>query len=137
MGLLQRSIDLVRRGSILLFLVAANSATGPGIPAKSLRPLGQIGRASWYGPGFHGRKTASGKIFDRTKLSCAHRTLPLGTKVRVDALDTGQSAILEVTDRGPYVGGRILDLSEAAAVLLGLREQGVGRVRVTPVGKVG
>ena len=102
----------------------------PVVPAK---PIGQVGVASWYGGIFHGRKTASGKRFNRHGFSCAHRTLPLGSKVRVEVLSNGASMELVVTDRGPYIGNRILDLSEGAANKLGVREQGLALVRVIRV----
>ena len=69
------------------------------------------GTASWYGPGFHGKKTASGEIYDQTKLTAAHKTLPLGTKARVTNLDNGSAVEVEINDRGPFVDGRIIDLS--------------------------
>ena len=92
-----------------------------------------IGSASWYGPGFHGKKTASGDIFDESKFTAAHRTLPLGSRVRVTHLSTGKSVEVLVNDRGPYVDGRMIDLSHAAARHLGMVESGVAEVRVDPV----
>ena len=88
------------------------------------------GTASWYGPGFHGKKTASGEIYDQTKLTAAHKTLPLGTKARVTNLDNGSAVEVEINDRGPFVDGRIIDLSRAAAGALGLIESGTAPVRV-------
>lgn len=90
----------------------------------------QSGRVSWYGPGFHGRRTASGEIFDTNALTMAHRTLPLGSRVRVTNLANGRSIVLRVNDRGPYVRGRIGDLSRAAATRLGFVEGGVVRARI-------
>jgi rare lipoprotein A (peptidoglycan hydrolase) len=92
------------------------------------------GTASWYGPGFHGKKTASGEIYDQTKLTAAHKTLPLGTKARVTNLDNGSAVEVEINDRGPFVGGRIIDLSRAAAGTLGLVESGTAPVRVELIG---
>jgi rare lipoprotein A (peptidoglycan hydrolase) len=92
------------------------------------------GTASWYGPGFHGKKTASGEIYDQTKLTAAHKTLPLGTKARVTNLDNGSAVEVEINDRGPFVGGRIIDLSRAAAGALGLVESGTAPVRVELIG---
>jgi rare lipoprotein A len=86
--------------------------------------------ASWYGPGFHGRETASGEPFNQHALTAAHRTLPLGTKAKVTNLDTGQSVHVKINDRGPYVPGRHLDLSRAAAALLGLLKKGVAKVKI-------
>ena len=87
----------------------------------------QSGRVSWYGPGFHGRRTASGEIFDSNDLTMAHRSLPLGSRVRVTNLDNGRSVVLRVNDRGPYVSGRIADLSRAAAGRLDFIDDGVVR----------
>ena len=89
------------------------------------------GRASWYGGKFHGRKTANGERYDQNKLTCAHRTLPFGTMVRVVNVETHQAVIVRVNDRGPFGGkGRIIDLSKAAAAELGMLERGVINVRV-------
>jgi rare lipoprotein A (peptidoglycan hydrolase) len=88
------------------------------------------GIASWYGPGFHGKKTASGEIYDQTKFTAAHKTLPLGSKARVTNLDNGSTVVVEITDRGPFVAGRIIDVSRAAAGALGFTESGTAPVRV-------
>ncbi|HEY0838306.1 MAG TPA: septal ring lytic transglycosylase RlpA family protein [Azospirillum sp.] len=90
----------------------------------------QAGKASWYGPGFHGKRTASGARFDQDALTAAHRALPMGTVVRVTVLDTGRSVEVEINDRGPYIEGRIIDLSRRAAEVLGMKEQGVAPVQV-------
>jgi rare lipoprotein A len=90
------------------------------------------GIASWYGPGFAGRPTASGEPFDPAAATCAHRTLPFGTRLRVTRIDgtaAGASIELLVNDRGPHVDGRILDVSQSAAQRLGLVRDGLGRVR--------
>jgi rare lipoprotein A len=103
------------------------------VEAHSQVPLhAQVGWASWYGPGFHGRQTASGEQFSMHELTAAHRALPLGTKVLVQNLETDAQVEVKITDRGPYVDPqhRIIDLSRAAADRLGLAEQGVGPVRV-------
>ncbi|MEM9705610.1 MAG: septal ring lytic transglycosylase RlpA family protein [Pseudomonadota bacterium] len=94
------------------------------------RNYDRIGMASWYGKDFHGKRTANGEIFDRRRVSAAHTTLPLPSIVRVDNLDNGRSIRVRVNDRGPFVGNRIIDLSEAAARKLGFRAQGLARVRV-------
>lgn len=93
----------------------------------------QVGRASWYGIEHHGKRTASGARFDMNALTAAHRSLPLGTMLRVKNLANGRSVVVRVNDRGPYVGGRIIDLSMAAAGRLGLKEQGLGLVSLTVV----
>lgn len=90
----------------------------------------QTGQASWFGARFHGRLTASGERFDRMAMTAAHRTLPMGTVVRVTYLATGKSVTVRINDRGPWTGGRVLDLSEGAATRIGLREKGVGEVRI-------
>jgi rare lipoprotein A len=104
----------------------------PAAPAFS-----QVGEASWYGSFHHGRKTASGEIFDMNDLTAAHRTLPLGTEARVTNLENGKSVTVTVNDRGPYKNGRIIDLSRRAAQALGIKEQGVAtvRVEVAPAGE--
>ena len=89
----------------------------------------QIGVASWYGKQFHGRTTASGEDFDMFELTAAHRQLPLGTYVKVTNLRNGKSVIVRVNDRGPYVEGRIMDLSYSAARMLNFRD-GVERVQL-------
>lgn len=97
----------------------------------------ETGLASWYGPGFHGRPTAGGTIFDKDARTAAHRTLPIRSLVRVLNLMNGKAAVLPITDRGPYHGeepvwaGRIIDLSEGAARELGMIEPGVVPVLVT------
>ncbi|MEO5669734.1 MAG: septal ring lytic transglycosylase RlpA family protein [Ramlibacter sp.] len=84
------------------------------------------GVASWYGPGFHGRKTASGERFDMNALTAAHRTLPFGTLVRVRSLINGLTVDVRINDRGPFLKRRVIDLSKAAAKALGLLAAGTG-----------
>ncbi len=86
------------------------------------------GVASYYGPGFHGRRTANGERFDMHAMTAAHRTLPFGTLVKVTNLSNGKSAIVRVNDRGPYVGKRVIDLSVAAAKQIGSTGSGTARV---------
>ncbi|MGB2248589.1 MAG: septal ring lytic transglycosylase RlpA family protein [Alcanivorax sediminis] len=88
------------------------------------------GNASWYGKKFHGHRTSSGEAFDMYQFTAAHRSLPLPTYVRVTNLDNGKSLVVRVNDRGPFHEGRIIDLSWAAAVRLGIDQAGTGRVRV-------
>ena len=88
--------------------------------------------ASWYGPGFAGRRTSSGETYNPEGLTAASTTLPLGSHVRVLNPDTGRSVVVRINDRGPFVHGRSLDLSHGAAQQIGLTGKGVGRVRVTP-----
>ena len=91
---------------------------------------GTVGIASWYGGKFHGRRTASGAIFDQNAYTAAHRTLPFGTRVRVTNLANGRWIDLVITDRGPFIRGRIIDVSRGAAAQLGFLRQGLTRVRV-------
>ena len=93
------------------------------------------GIASWYGPQFHGKRTADGEIFDQESISAAHPTLPLPVLVRVTNLENGRSLVVRVNDRGPFVNGREIDLSRKAAELLGYVRQGTAKVRVQYVGR--
>ncbi|HEY0104500.1 MAG TPA: septal ring lytic transglycosylase RlpA family protein, partial [Rhizomicrobium sp.] len=95
----------------------------------------ETGVASWYGPTFYGHHTANGEIYSAGDLTAAHRTLPLPVNVRVTNLDNGKSIVVRVNDRGPFAKGRIIDLSERAAGLLGYKDKGTARVRVTFVGR--
>jgi rare lipoprotein A len=97
--------------------------------AKAEQKPYQVGAASWYGKQFHGKTTASGEDFDMFEFTAAHRTLPLGTFVKVTNLKNGKWIIVRVNDRGPYVGNRIMDLSYSAARMLNFRD-GVERVRI-------
>ncbi|HEX5282169.1 MAG TPA: septal ring lytic transglycosylase RlpA family protein [Micropepsaceae bacterium] len=93
------------------------------------------GIASWYGQDYQGKPTADGEIFDMNAVTGAHPTLPMPVNVRVTNLENGRSIVVRINDRGPYVNGRILDVSEHAADLLGFRDQGLARVRVTFLGR--
>ncbi|MBX3476637.1 MAG: septal ring lytic transglycosylase RlpA family protein [Brevundimonas sp.] len=95
----------------------------------------EVGLASWYGDAFNGRPTATGEIFDMHALTAAHKTLPLPGLVEVTNMANGRRAVLRVNDRGPFVDGRILDLSRGAAQELGLLQAGVGQVRVRYLGR--
>lgn len=122
---------LSRGGSLLLILLAVAACAGPRIrpPVRG----GEVGIASWYGRKFHGRRTASGEVFDMHQLTAAHRTLPLGSWVAVTNLENGRSIQVRVNDRGPFVRGRIIDLSYAAARAIGMVRQGVARVHIWPL----
>ena len=89
--------------------------------------------ASWYGHPYHGRRTANGEIYDMNGLTAAHRSLPFGTKVRVCSTSTKKCIDVRINDRGPFIGGREIDLSRAAADAIGIRSMGVGQVTVTPI----
>jgi rare lipoprotein A len=106
-----------------------------GGPSRTTKvQTAQVGLASWYGKPHQARRTASGKCFSREQLMAAHRSLPLGTKVKVTNFRTQQQVVVTINDRGPYAGGRrIIDLSEAAAKRVGLRERGTERVEVRVV----
>src|SRR5687768_12194400 len=109
--------------SIVVALFLATSL--PAAPGPNPRPRGtstgtaQIGKASWYGKQFHGRTTANGEEYNMFHFTAAHRTLPLGTWVKVTNLKNGKSVVVRINDRGPYAGNRIIDLSYAAAQSLG------------------
>lgn len=98
-------------------------------PAPQIRS-GETGLASWYGHPYHGRAAANGEIYDMEKLTAAHRTLPFGTWVRVTNLDNTRTVDVRITDRGPFVDGRVIDLSHAAAEAIGMIGAGIARVRL-------
>ena len=98
--------------------------------AEAIPEYRQVGIASWYGGRHQGRLTASGEVFDENKLTAAHRTLPLVTWARVTNLENGRSIEVRVNDRGPYIDGRVIDLSTRAAEELGMTEQGLARVEI-------
>jgi rare lipoprotein A len=91
---------------------------------------GESGMASWYGHPFHGRPAADGEIYNMYDMTAAHKTFPFGTEVRVHDLDNGQAAVVRINDRGPFVNGRIIDLSYAAAKAIGLVGPGIARVQL-------
>lgn len=98
------------------------------VTVSSVSAFAQCGGASWYGPGFNGKKSASGQIYNQDAMTAAHRSLPFGTKLLVTDQRTGKSVRVVINDRGPYHGGRIIDLSKAAATKLGFRNRGVTSV---------
>jgi rare lipoprotein A len=102
----------------------------PTIPAGSTPLATETGRASWYGPPYHNRVGSNGEVYNMHAMTAAHRTLPLGAIVRVTNLKTGHSALVRITDRGPFIPGRILDLSLAAARKLDIYLPGVAEVKV-------
>jgi rare lipoprotein A (peptidoglycan hydrolase) len=138
-----RRLARVRAGAItLVALIAASSmvcanrqrrrAGSRSRTAAAKTPTSPVvGYASWYGPGFHGRRTASGERFDRNAMTLASRHMPFGTRVRVTNLKNGRVVIGRVNDRGPFVRGRVVDLSQGMARKLGI--SGVGKVRVEVV----
>lgn len=94
----------------------------------------RTGVASWYGPKFHGKPTANGETFNKMAMTAAHTTLPLNSMVRVTNLENGRSVVVRLNDRGPFVGGRIIDMSQAGAEALGFRRQGTAKVQVRYLG---
>jgi rare lipoprotein A len=102
----------------------------PMLPAGTISVASETGLASWYGPPYHARRGSNGQIYNMNAMTAAHRTLPLGSIVRVTNLKTNHSALVRITDRGPFIPGRILDLSLAAAHKLDVFQPGVAQVRV-------
>ena len=98
-------------------------------------PGAEVGIASYYASFHEGRLTASGVPYDGKRLTCAHKRLPFGTRLRVTDVESGRSVVCLVNDRGPFVKGRIVDLSAAAAKRLGIGDQGVVKVRIEPLGR--
>lgn len=122
---------------LCLAATACGRASPPSFPPSPISDTGgsphswtQTGIASWYGEPFHGRTTASGQVYDMEAMTAAHLTLPFGTRVFVENLENGLTTQVIITDRGPYVDGRIVDLSRAAARELGLLGPGIARVRL-------
>lgn len=116
----------------------AGKSTGKKTTKTAARSSGKVlqsGKASWYGPGFHGRKTANGERFNMYELTAAHKTLPLGTRIKVLNPANGKEVVVRINDRGPYAHGRILDLSKAAASQLGLINRGHGDVVLHALGE--
>jgi peptidoglycan lytic transglycosylase len=106
------------------------AAAEPTLPAGARAIVTETGMASWYGPPYHNRRGSNGEIYDMNAMTAAHRTFPLGSIVRVTNTKTGATAVVRITDRGPFIPGRILDLSLAAARKLDVVRPGVAQVRV-------
>lgn len=150
-NLLRKARSLSRYTAVVVVLLfslhctrpqATPVATFPDVPATEeagdhtdAKVYTETGEASWYGgdDGFAGRATANGETFDPGELTCAHRTLPFGAMIEVRNLDTGKRAVLRVNDRGPFIRGRMLDVSERAAKDLGMHGRGTSRVRIRSV----
>lgn len=138
--------------SLLLLLLVAFAGCGPtssgGIPGdktytvrgKTYRPLisgegfREEGTASWYGPGFHGKKTANGETYNMHAMTAAHKTLPFNSRVKVTNTSNGRSVVVRINDRGPFAHERVIDLSRTAADKLGLIKDGTCPVRVEYLG---
>ena len=119
---------------LLPLLLWAGCARRPPSP-EEVPSFRQVGEASWYGPDFHGKITANGERYNMLQMTAAHQTLPFNTLVRVTNLENGRTAVVRINDRGPFLKGRILDLSYAAARALGANSSGVIRVKIEVVGK--
>ena len=113
-------------------LVPLKETISSGISNIEYKDLGTM-KASWYGPRFHGRTTANGEVFDQTAYTAAHKSLPFGTLLRITNLKNDKSLIVRINDRGPYIPGRQLDLSKAAAEKLGVLYSGVKKLKVEEV----
>jgi rare lipoprotein A (peptidoglycan hydrolase) len=116
-------------GAVALFGCSAEKPSGPSHK--------EVGKASWYGPGFHGRQTASGETFDQNDMTAAHPTLPMGTKAKVTNLENGKKVEVTINDRGPFAKGRVIDLSHEAASKLDMEKDGTVQVKIetTPAKK--
>lgn len=116
------------RAFLYATMIAAAGAAVGAVPAEASslnqpKPgakVAQSGKASWYGPRFHGKRTASGEVFNTNSMTAAHKSLPFGTRVKVTSRKTGKSVVVRINDRGPFVRGRIIDLSKASAKALGM-----------------
>ena len=127
----QRKITLALASLFIATIAASSPSSAEAQPKTKAGAHVQSGKASWYGPGFHGKRTASGERFNTNDLTAAHRTLPFGTRVRVVNKSTGRSVVVRINDRGPYAHGRVIDLSRASAQAIGIL--GVGTVEMVQI----
>jgi peptidoglycan lytic transglycosylase len=129
-----RSASVVWRVGLVLLALLLVSASACSLVRPSGPTLAtgrtEVGKASWYGKRHQGKQTASGERFDEFAMTAAHPTLPFGTRVRVTNLENRRSVIVRINDRGPFIDGRIIDLSLAAARALGIADEGVAPVRL-------
>lgn len=125
-----RSVRLRGAAAAVAALILAGAGGACSRLPRTGRPDSVTGLASWYGTEFHGRTTSSREIYDMNDLTAAHRTLPFGTYVMVTNLENGRAVVVRINDRGPFVRGRVIDLSYAAARVLGLVGPGTARVRL-------
>ena len=131
-----RSTDFIRPTLVavsLLFLLAACGGTTPPPMTSVSENWSERGIASWYGPGFDGKRTTSGEVYDMEDMTAAHKRLPFGTRVQVENLDNGLRTEVRINDRGPFVDDRIIDLSRAAAREIEMLGPGTARVRISVV----
>jgi len=131
---LRRHSSIVSGLGLLLAALAGSCATAHRPTPGAIPVREEVGEASWYGPDFHGRLTANGERYNMLGLTAAHRTLPFNTLLRVTNLANERSIVVRVNDRGPFLKGRVLDLSYAAARALGANRSGVIRVKIRIVG---
>jgi len=122
-GISTRQLARVALATLVIAVLYAGCVT-----SRSARGYYQVGPASWYGREYHGRPTASGERFNMRAMTAAHQTLPLGTRVKVTNLENGRAVVVRINDRGPFLKGRIIDLSWGAARRLGMVEKGVVKV---------
>ena len=124
----------MRRNTVTAFFATIALAAAAVTVSPVAAEAKSCGKASWYGPGFHGRTTANGEKYNQNAMTAAHKGLRFGTKVRVTNQRNGKSVTLRINDRGPYIKGRIIDVSKAAAGKLGMRNAGVAPVCVSIIG---
>ncbi|MEC5322248.1 septal ring lytic transglycosylase RlpA family protein [Aurantimonas sp. A3-2-R12] len=127
-------MKLLPQAALAAALFASTLVTGYTVSVAPVAAHGAhkaaSGAASYYGKRFHGRTTANGEKFNMNSMTAAHKTLPFGTKVRVTNQRNGKSVVVRINDRGPYAGGRVIDLSKAAASKIGMIQSGTARVRL-------
>ncbi len=114
--------------TVIIYMLAVAVALSAVVMYQFFGPYYEVGIASWYGPGFNGRHTANGEIYNMNGISAAHKTLPFGTIVQVVDLETGKTVVVRINDRGPFIKGRIIDLSKGAAEKLGIINKGIAKV---------
>lgn len=108
--------------------------TPPDKTSETDQPIHkEVGKASWYGPGLNGQETANGETFDQNKMTAAHPSLPMGTQAKVTNLENGKKVDVKINDRGPFVGNRVLDVSEGAAKKLDMKEDGTTQVKIETI----
>jgi rare lipoprotein A len=113
---------------VILYFIVVVTLVGLIVLYQVAGPYYEVGIASWYGPGFHGNLTANGEVYNMYGISAAHKTLPFGTIVKVVEIETGRSVVVRINDRGPFIEGRIIDLSKGAAERLGIVQKGITKV---------
>ena len=136
---------MIREKRLLLaipLLVVLASCAAPKASYETYRPgqafrYREVGQASWYGEEYHGRRTSNGEVYDMNAMTAAHRTLPFNTRVLVTNLENGKKAEVRINDRGPFVGGRIIDLSRSGAIAIAMMAKGTARVSLEAVGFAG